>query len=213
MEDKINVKLKDKPDNTRTATDDNDDISSSDFETGLFALNPKNFGNASNRNYKFHSIAGVVAKTNPADAYLSTEPRVTTKCPSAVNPGRNFQDLSKLTGGLRFPVCDPDLYNTVFSTIANDVVAGAKVACEFARPPLPPGVGMFNKIIVQYTPGGGGSVQSFNKVADQGSCVADGFYSDTASNRVILCPQTCAVVQADENAKLDVLFTCEPEIN
>ncbi len=72
---------------------------------------------------------------------------------------------------------------------------------------------MFNKIIVQYTPGGGGTMQSFNKVAAQGSCVADGFYAETGTNRVILCPQTCALVQADENAKLDVLFTCEPEIN
>ena len=35
MEDKINVKLKDKPDNTRTATDDNDDIVDDLTEAGI----------------------------------------------------------------------------------------------------------------------------------------------------------------------------------
>lgn len=194
-------------------TDDNSSMNANNFDTQLLALSPQHFGTAAARNYVFHSITGIEAKTNPAEGYLATEPLVSGKCPSGVNAGNNFQNLSILTGGLRFPVCTPSLFNTVFTVIANEVVAGAQVACQFARPPLPQGISMFNKIIVQYTPSGGGAVQSFNSVGGPTSCSAGKFYVEMGTSKVILCPETCTTVQGDPMAKLDVLFTCEPEIN
>jgi hypothetical protein len=192
-------------------TDDNASMTAANFEAALFAKLPAHFGTAANRNYTFHTIAGVVAKAVAADAYLPTEAVVTTKCASAVNVGANYQPLSILTGGLRFPVCDPNLYNTVFKKIADGVVAGAQVACDFTIPPPPAGFTLSNRIVVVYTPSGGGAVRNFTQVAGAANCAADSFY--VSAGQVSFCPTTCTAVKADTMAKVDVLFTCETGIN
>lgn len=192
-------------------TDDNSSITPATFETGLFALQPPHFGTAAARNYKLHSIIGLPYKANPADPYQPTEPVATGTCPSGVNNGGNYQPLSITTGGLRFPVCDPTKYNVVFQTIAQGVIAGAKASCDFVIPPPPPGFTMFNKIIVNYKPMGTGTVQTFTKVANLGACGSTNYYIENGS--IKLCPDVCTLVQADMQAKVDVIFTCEPEIN
>lgn len=192
-------------------TDDNTLGTAADFETSLFALTPAQFGSAQNRNYVFHSITGIEAKPTPSDPWLPTELVQTGKCPSGVNAGSNYQNLSIRTGGLRFPVCEPSLFGTVFRKVAEGVVAGAQVACEFEVPTPPVGYSLANKILVNYTPGGGGAVRSFTKVASAAACATDTFYVE--ANRVILCPTTCNAVKADAMAKIDVVFTCEPDIN
>jgi hypothetical protein len=192
-------------------TDDNSAITPAAFEGELFALNPPAFGtDAGNRNYKLNAIIGVPYKPNPTDPYLPTDPIATGKCPTAVNSGPNYQPLSIATGGLRFPLCDPTKYDVVFQTFAQGVIAGAKVACQFTIPPTPPGFTMFNKIIVNYTPMGTGTVQSFSRAASSAACASDKFYVD--GDQIILCPAVCSVVQSDMQAKIDVIFTCEPEI-
>ena len=200
-------------------TDDNETQTAAVFETNLFALTPKNFGTAAQRNYLMHSIIGVVGKANPVDPYLPAEPVVTGLCllpdggsGGAVNNGNRYQDLSKLTGGLRFPICDPGKYNTVFQKVAEGVVAGAQVACDFAIPPPPVGFSLSNKIVVLYTPGAGGAQQSFTQVSTLAACMgATTFYVNTG--RVFFCPATCTAVKADTLAKVELLFTCEGMIN
>ncbi|MBI3181271.1 MAG: hypothetical protein HYZ28_03920 [Myxococcales bacterium] len=190
-------------------TDDNETgITSQAFETQLFALTPKMFGDAQARNYLFHSIIGVAAKPNPSDAYQPGEPTVPSLCPSAVNAGLTYQALSKTVGGLRFPVCDPSRYGTVFQTVAQGVVKGAQVACDFAIPPPPAGYSLSNRIYVEYSPSGGGAPQLFNQVASLQACASASFYVE--AGRVILCPDACTAVKADLAAKVNVFFTCEP---
>jgi hypothetical protein len=183
-------------------TDDNAAMTATAFETALLQLSPTHFGAPGNRNFIFHSITGLAAKANPAEA---------SRCPTGVNPGSNYQDLSIATGGLRFPVCTPSLFNTVFRTVAEGVVAGAQVACDFAVPPPPPPFTLSNRITVQYTPGSGGAVQSFSQVADASQCAAASFYVQNA--RVQLCPAACGAVRGDTMAKIDLLFSCEGGIN
>ncbi len=200
-------------------TDDNETQAFTTFETNLFALTPKQFGTAAARNYLMHSIIGVVGKANPADPYLPAEPLVTTRCElpdggagGAVNTGTQYQNLSKLTGGLRFPICDPSRYNTVFQKVAEGVVNGAQVACDFAVPPPPVGFTISNKIVVLYTPGAGGAQQSFTQVATLAACTsASQFY--VLMGRVNFCPAACTAVKADTQAKVELLFTCEGMIN
>jgi hypothetical protein len=200
-------------------TDDQSQITAAAFETGLFNLTPKHFGDAGTRNYVFHSIVGVIGKANPADPYLSTEPLVTGKCllpdggaGGAVNNGPQYQALSQLTGGLRFPICDPSKYNTVFQKVAEGVVNGAQVACDFQIPPPPTGFSLSNKIVVLYTPGSGGAQQSFIQVSNLSTCMnASSFY--VSNGRVFFCPATCTAVKADTKAKVELLFTCEGMIN
>lgn len=201
-------------------TDDNETgVNSTMFETTLFALTPKQFGSAAARNYLFHSIIGVVGKASSADPYLPGEPVVTGLCKlpdggsgGAVNNGPQYQALSKLTGGLRFPICDPSKYNTVFQKVAEGVVNGAQVSCDFAIPAPPAGFSLSNRIVVLYTPGAGGAQQSFTQVTNAGTCLAtSSFYVN--AGRVVFCPATCTEVKADTLAKVELLFTCEGLIN
>lgn len=189
-------------------TDDNETgITALNFDTQLLAKSPTQFGTSSARNYIFHSIIGVPAKTNAAEAYLPTEQVPAGNCSSAVNAGSTYHGVSQLTGGLRFPVCDPNLYNTVFQKVAEGVVAGARVACDFNIPAAPAGYQIANKIFVDYYPNGTGTVQTFIPVADAASCNGDTYY--TSGGQVHLCPTACAKVKGDTTAKLDVIFTCE----
>ncbi|MBX7101519.1 MAG: hypothetical protein K1X89_27640 [Myxococcaceae bacterium] len=189
-------------------TDDQSAMTAANFETQLFALTPAQFGTAANRNYVFHSITGVPLKPNPTDAYQPSEPAIASnsKCSSAVNSGPQYGDLSKLTGGLRFPVCVPDNFSTVFAALGSNVVASAQLACDFAVPAPPQGFTLSNKIIVEYTPASG-PLQSFSQVANAGACGASSFY--VANGRVVICPMACTSVRANPGGSIAVRFTCE----
>lgn len=192
-------------------TDDNENrLTATQFETQLTGLMPARFGTVQNRNYTFHSIVGVAAKANPADAYQPTEGTVNSKCSTAVNPGMTYQDLSRATKGLRFQMCQPNLYGTVFQAVAQGVIASAQVACDFAVPTPPQGFSLSNRIYVAYTPGSGGAPTEFLQVANSGACAANSFY--VQNGRVIFCPQTCSSVRMDAMAQVAVRFTCEPMI-
>ena len=137
---------------------------------------------------------------------------VTTVCPTAVAAGTAYQALSMTTGGLRFPLCDTTSYDAVFQAIADGVVSGATIACEFPIPDPPPGETIdLATVVVEYTPGGGGAAQHFHQVASAAVCEPDGFYIEGPT--IKLCPDTCSVVQADPEAKLGILFGCEVTSN
>lgn len=189
-------------------TDDNETgLTPAQFEQQLTALMPARFGTVQNRNYVFHSIVGVAPKANPAEAYQPNENLVSGQCSTAVNAGSTYQELSRTTGGLRFQMCEPNRYDTVFRTVAQGVIASAQVACDFTIPPLPGGFTAANRIYVNYTPGNGGATQQFTQVANAGACAANAFYAQ--NGRVIFCPQTCSFVRMDPMARVAVRFTCE----
>mgnify|MGYP002382155757 CR=1 FL=1 len=196
-------------------TDDNSALASATFETSLFKLLPANFGTAAARNYVFHTIAGLKENTPATTPWPSTAPLQTTKCTNgtgAVNTGSVYQELSRLTGGLRFPICEYANFNGIFQELAKGVVAGATVACDFVVPAAPPGQQVdLDTVLVEYTPGGVGAVQSLGKVAGAATCAAGKFY--ILNNRITLCPDTCKTVQADTKAKLQVLFSCSTIVN
>lgn len=193
-------------------TDDNASMTAKAFDDALLALTPKLFGTAAARNYVFHTIAGLKENTPATAPWPPTEGILTTKCTKgtgAVNPGQVYQELSILTKGLRFPICEYASFNGVFQELAKGVIAGAKVACDFAVPAAPPNQKVnLDSVVVEYTPGGVGAAQSLKKVAGAGVCAPGSFYVDANSNRIYLCPATCTTVQADLKAKLQVLFDC-----
>lgn len=192
-------------------TDDNETgVTAEQFEQRLTALMPANFGTVMNRNYIFHSIVGVAPKANPDEAYQPSEPVVMTKCSTAENDGRTYQNLSKLTGGLRFQMCEPNRYATVFRAVAQGVIASSQVACDFAVPPPPTGFTLSNRIYVGYRPGNGGAATEFVQVPNAAACGPNLFYVE--NGRVIFCPQTCTAVRTDPMASVSVRFSCESMI-
>ncbi|HNS98801.1 MAG TPA: hypothetical protein PLJ27_24075 [Polyangiaceae bacterium] len=189
------------------------------FDKALRELSPEHFGKSENeRNYSFWSIVAMApyeptaAKPNgsphPPDESLS--PVTTEKCkPSAVNPGTGYQALSIMTGGYRFPTCGLD-YTEMFQLMAEGVVKGSEVPCEFMIPEPPPGETLdLNTVEVAYK-SNGTLVEVFNKVASEEECDSSSFLID--GERIVLCPQACDVVQADADAKIDILFGCEIQI-
>jgi hypothetical protein len=193
-------------------SDDNEDMSADLFIAGLIQEGPEHFGtDPAAPNFVFHSIIGVAEKTVPTEPYLPDEPVTTAICPDVTTAGETYQELSKRTGGLRFPICGFDAYDVVFSRIAEDVVTRTIVACDFALPAAPAGTELvLDNIAVNHVFGDGSGDQTFGQVLDPADCGPDAFYFD--GDRVTLCPEACDTVRADANAEVEVLFTCESTV-
>jgi Collagen triple helix repeat (20 copies) len=176
-------------------TDDDSTLSSISFDASLLAKEPPGaFGTASARGYVVHSICGA----SPSNHSVT--------CPTAANPGLQYQQLSLLTGGRVESVCEPD-WVPGLERIAQDIADRAK-SCEFplsrlgTNPPVP------SAISVEYTSTQG--MVTLNRVADAGSCVARGWHFDdnTSPARILLCPSTCADNRADPTATWHVVRPC-----
>ncbi|HWZ92390.1 MAG TPA: hypothetical protein VNW92_26175 [Polyangiaceae bacterium] len=197
-------------------TDDNAALSVDSFMQKLTALVPAQFGtDPVHPNFVFHSIIGIQQKSPVAAPYQPDEPIQMATCTgggdTVANAGVAYQDLSKRTGGLRFPICEFASYDTVFSTIADDVVVKAQLACDFDIPPPPAGQALdLSKVAVAYTRGGASAPAQFGQAATSAACQKDAFYIE--NNHIYLCPDTCAAVRADGSAMVDVLFTCQSTI-
>ena len=190
-----------------------------DYDKDLLGASPVQFGTAAARNYLWYSIVGLQAKylnNNPpfpgavkGDPWEAFDGVTSEKCtPGSVSPCTAYQWLSKGTGGLRFPLCDPTGYNAVFNDIAAGVVSGASVPCEFELPDPPPGQMLdLDTISLIYKPGMGAK-EDFFKVDNEAACglAADKFYID--GDLIKLCPKACEKVTADENAKIDIKINC-----
>lgn len=176
-------------------TDDNSSLAGTSFDTQLLAKTPLGmFGDATNRNYIFHSIIGVTAG-NPA-----------VKCPSAVNIGSQYQVLSNLTNGGMYPVCDAD-YSPIFNAIATGIAAG--LACEFTMPTSSQGTVDPNNVSMTFTPSNGMGV-TLPRVNDASQCAGNEWYYDNNMNptKLILCPNACTTAKADPAGKINILLGC-----
>jgi hypothetical protein len=179
------------------------------FDQQLLALDPVQFGTPEARNYVFHTIAGMAANS-PADLpWPADAPIVSTDCVgfSGKEPGEPMQQVSKLTGGLRFPLCQYASFDALFETVATGVIETTPVACELAIPPAEDG-GMIDPdtLEVEYT-GGGGQLHVFHQVPDITACEPDAFY--VALGVIQLCPATCGLVQGDPQAMVSIHYGCD----
>lgn len=190
-------------------TDDDASTSAGEFVDGLTALAPEHFGaDPSQPEFVWHSIVGLVQRPTATDPYGPADPIEERECGDVFNAGTTYQELSRSTGGLRFPICEFDGYDAVFQRIAENVVQTSGGACEFALPAPPSGRALdLDKVAVSYRPSSGEPPQLLGRVAAATDCRAGAFVVDGAG--VHLCPEACDVVSADAAAAVDVLFTCE----
>ena len=175
------------------------------FDEQLLALSPAKFGTTDSRSYVFHTFAGVATPPDPTQPWLPSHPVVGSGCgyPKALP----LQDLSILSGGLRYPLCSTQSYDAVFETIAKDVVTQVAVSCEFEFPKPAGGQTLDpDTIQIEYTQGGGAK-QTFTQVKSAAECTASSFYVE--GEAVLLCADACDAVQADEEASLDVTYGCD----
>ena len=152
----------------------------SDFDAGLLALSEEQFGTADKRKYVFHSIVGLKSKdaNDPSLPHLPDDPFETVRCSSAAeSTAPDYQELSILTGGLRFPICEPDHYDVIFQEAAAGIVEKVKLPCAINLP-TPNGDLQTNpeKMLLKYKPGGTTLVERFDRVSDASQCGVGGWY-------------------------------------
>ena len=133
-----------------------------------------------------------------------------SECPEAAEIGTVYQDLVTQTGGVGGDLCLQD-FASVFDALARSVIGASKLDCEWAIPPAPPGQTFdTGRVNVEYTATGARQTVFHVDVANQ--CAARGgwYYDDNANpTRLLVCPSTCELLQADGSAELDVLFGCK----
>jgi hypothetical protein len=197
-------------------TDDDEDMAVASFVQQLQQLAPQHFGtDPAHPSFVFHSIVGLAEKDPPTAAWLPDEAITEQKCTGndgdVTSAGETYQELSRLTGGLRFPLCQFDAYDVVFQRIAQDVVLTRNVACDFPIPPPPPGLELnLDNIAISYSSGSAGTTAQLGQAPSANACQDNAFY--IAGGRLNLCPGSCASIRSDPLAAVSVLFTCESQI-
>jgi hypothetical protein len=140
-------------------------------------------------------------------AWLPTDPIQSDVCSTAKGAGMGYQALSVRTGGLRYPVCEWESYDVVFTELAEGIIESAEVACSLPIPDAPPGETIdLDTVSVEYFPPVGPPIK-LNRVDSLAQCTSDSFYLE--GEMIHLCPESCAAVNAGgEGGKLVVLFDC-----
>lgn len=183
------------------------------FDDQLLALAPEQFGDASARRYIWHSIIGLAFKSPPpgSDPWLPTDEIVQEECePGSRSAAVRYQQLSVLTGGLRFPLCDNDSFDAVFQEIAAGVIDAVQLPCRLTPPEPPAGEALdLNGVVVVYTPGGGAPASLVRRDGAD-ACASGGFYLDGSA--ITLCPSTCTEVHEDEQGRLDLHVACAGDL-
>lgn len=189
-------------------------ITAIEFDKTLLKLAPDQFGTKEKRNYAFYSIIGMMEKPNAIDddtdllidangkaddLFSPSEGVVIDICSTAMNSGEGYQWLSKMTGGLRFPVCQAASFDVVFEKIALSIDSITSTACVLSISTN--GVeGQVDVTTVQVEIKTiDGELQTLHAVSDQSACSAavDEFYYDKDANTVMLCPNTCIESKSD----------------
>jgi hypothetical protein len=84
-----------------------------------------------------------------------------------------------------------------------------RLPCEWEIPAVPEGQFFdHNKVNIKLTSDEG--ERTFGRVASAETCIEDGWHFDdiASPSRILACPQTCDVIEALPNARIDILLGC-----
>lgn len=178
-------------------TDDQSDMSASDFASAWAALDPSYVP------YKFHAIA---ATQDPVTSCLTGS----SCCAISAAAGTVYMDLCQATGGVFGDLCDQE-FQPIFDAVAMQVIQGSALACEYAIPEPPEGES-FDPMKVNVTFDDGVGSLDIGYVDGAAACasVTDGWYYDdpTTPTTILLCPQTCDKIQGFTMAAISIGFGC-----
>ena len=120
---------------------------------------------------------------------------------------RHVKEISIRTGGLRFPLCDNDNFDAIFSAIADYVVAGVALPCTYVPTPTGDGDVDLNRSGLVFEPGDGSGAETLDLVDAPAACVDGGYYRD--GDAFTLCDATCDRVRADQSGAITLVVGCE----
>lgn len=158
--------------------------------------------------YKLHAIVGLWDASDIGECF--GDPFC---CATIANEGEQYKSLTGLTGGVLGALCDNGQqdFAGLFNTLSMEVIAEAKIACEWT---IPDAMGMdidFNKVNVDYKNGMGGE-QAIPKVDSMADCMnLEAWYYDDPDmpTKIFACPALCMKIQGNPMASVDVKFGCE----
>jgi hypothetical protein len=147
-----------------------------------------------------------------------------TKGPNCFNAGLVYHDLATRTQGITGDMAQfgsgqiDTQFKTVFDSLATAIAKDAiPVSCEWNIPPAPAGQTFDDqKLNVSYT-NGAGVKEDFLGLKGPQECTdqfGGWFYDNHATptnpeKKVIVCPQACTRIQADDRATMQIIFGCD----
>ena len=194
------------------------------FDQTLLALAPEQFGTAQERKYKFYSIIGTQAKnllldpdtgysiypnSSAYDSFNVQDPVVEEICFTGMGSGLPYQYLSVLTNSLRFPICYPKGFSSIFQDLASGIVSNGVDLCHLQIPKSD--TAMIDPIttVIDYYSSGQFKKQ-FTALLPDEICAStkNKFQLDEQLGTISLCQDSCKQVKVDSSAKLIVGATC-----
>ncbi len=149
-------------------------------------------------------------ESDPNSPYTANEELSPFQCGTSESPGTEYQKLSIVTGGLRYPVCNFENYDAVFRAAAVKTIEDANIDCSLTLPVAPDGqLTDVTRMALELTDDQG-RTRVVKAVESASACgAADGFY--LTSDTVELCPTTCATAENVDSGELDILAMCLPQ--
>ena len=190
-------------------TDDDSSFPASLFLEQLGALDAQygyGFFNSNGENFVFHSVIGVEANER---GLTPEQPLTLQQCDTAVNEGSTYQELSRLTGGLRFSVCGEPDYSQIFDVIA-DAEPVRSIPCAYTPVVADEENIDWSRVGLQINTGSSrGRVLS--PVTTDTSCGSGGDFL-VQGDTVQLCPAVCEAIRADDAVEsVTAVVACEVE--
>ncbi len=184
-------------------TDDNSDLSAADFMTMWSAIDPS---------YVPVFVHGIAAIQDPVTSCL--DGNASGCCAIASVPGAVYQTLADQTAGVFGNLCTQE-FQPIFDAVADQVIEGSDLACEFTIPPPPDGEEFDpKKVNVDFFQNANDAdpTLEIGYVDDLAACAGvDGgwYYNDPAApTTILLCSQTCDAIQGHSMAKIAIQFGC-----
>jgi hypothetical protein len=193
-------------------TDDDSLDNGRDFTRRLMSRAPEHFGtDVDQPQFVFHSIIGVAEREPAGTAYAPDEPLVADRCEKngevAPSAGPVYQELSRLTGGLRYPLCALDDYGAIFEGIALDGLERSGLACTFPLPAAPAGKRLDTQRIELVRGDVTGENARITRVEGLDACQSNAFYVE--GEQIELCPALCDQLAELPTTTVSVEFDCD----
>ncbi|MEZ4440092.1 MAG: hypothetical protein R3B72_13430 [Polyangiaceae bacterium] len=204
-----------RPNATKTflvVSDDDSDMTASQFTAGLAALSP------AITTFKFNAIVASEAPFTCAVCALSNCQACANPCcdtslaciPISIAKGQTYLDLQNQTMGVFGDLCTQS-FQPVFADMATEVINHTPISCTFEIPPPPNGQLVPGKTNVDYKPNGQSTPQTIFNVPGPNDCTINGgWYFDDNQNptSITLCESTCNAVKASTEGEVRVTFDC-----
>jgi len=135
------------------------------------------------------------------------------RCREAAAVGKVYDALVQQTHGVAGDLCQQD-FAPVFDALARSVVEASGLACAWDIPAPPVGLSFDRgQVNVQYS-GAVTPPTALLQVSSAARCGAAGgwYYDDVLDpQRILVCPASCAALQSDRAAAIEVLFGCDTQ--